>query len=367
MRSLALAAVGGERRERSAAQVQDAWRRALWTQAAAGAIVTIASAVLWSVLGGDFWPRWVLFGIVTIIALQLTVRRALRRPAGRQRRFAVHVAIFSILMPVEIVVWLLSGRGFFWPVWPMLGFALLLGLHGWLMSRLAPEREQELAQRVDALTRSRSGALDTQAAELRRIERDLHDGAQARLVAMGMSLGLAEQLLRSDPDAAAELIAEARSATVSALDDLRAVVRNIHPPVLADRGLVGAIEALALDLPVRITVDAQLRETPPAPVESALYFAVAECLANVAKHSRATHASVTLTQDDRQLSVTVADDGIGGAGFGMATSPSKEPDDGSGTGLRGVAGRLDAFDGTLELSSPIGGPTTVTIEVPCAS
>ncbi|HWK28687.1 MAG TPA: sensor histidine kinase [Solirubrobacter sp.] len=353
LRSLALAAVSGERRPTPVA-----WRRALRTQLAAGAIATIASTVVWAALGGnDFWPRWVLFGFATAIALQIALRRALRHPAGRRRRFAVHVAIFSILMPVEIVVWLLSGLGFFWPVWPMLAFSLLLGAHGWLMSRLPPEREQELAERVDTLTRSRSGALDTQAAELRRIERDLHDGAQARLVAMGMSLGLAEQLLRSDPDGAAELIAEARTATVSALDDLRAVVRNIHPPVLADRGLVGAIEALALDLPVRIAVHADLSETPPAPVESALYFAVAECLANVAKHSRATHASVTLSRHDGQLRAIVSDDGVGGAAR----------DRGSGTGLRGVASRLEAFDGTLELDSPTGGPTTVTIRVPCAS
>jgi signal transduction histidine kinase len=218
---------------------------------------------------------------------------------------------------------------------------------------LAHDRTEELERRVEEVTATRAETLDHSDAELRRIERDLHDGAQARIVSLGMNLGLAEQLLETDPAAAAALLAEARGTTVSALDDLRSVVRGIHPPVLADRGLAGAVEALALQsLPVSIF--ANLPGRPPAPVESAAYFAVAECLANVVKHAGARMATLRLSHDGRALHVTVVDDGRGGASLD------------NGTGLSGVARRLAAFDGTMVVSSPDGGPTEVRVEVPCA-
>jgi signal transduction histidine kinase len=260
-----------------------------------------------------------------------------------------------VLGLVEIFIWLLSGLGWFWPIFPIFVLAGLYAAHAWLLPRLAPEREAELLQRVSVLTRSRSGALDVQAAELRRIERDLHDGAQARMVSLAMSLGLAARLVRTDPDAAADLLDEARASTVSALDELRDVVHGIHPPVLADRGLAGAVEALALDLAVPVTVTADIPERLPAPVESAAYFATAECLANVVKHSGASRAWVDLAHRDGRLSVIVGDNGAGGARLDR------------GSGLAGVVRRLEAFDGTVQLSSPAGGPTTVTMEVPCAS
>jgi signal transduction histidine kinase len=219
---------------------------------------------------------------------------------------------------------------------------------------LSPTRAEELARRVEQVTASRAESVDFSAAEVRRIERDLHDGAQARLVALGMSLGMADDLLSNDPDAARRLLADARATTTAALSDLRGVVRGIHPPVLADRGLAGAVEALAIALPVPVAVVAELPGRPPAPVESAVYFAVAECLANIGKHAGAGRAAVWLTYGDGQLRVTVADDGVGGADIDR------------GTGLTGVARRLRAFDGTMALSSPKGGPTTVTMEVPCA-
>ena len=219
---------------------------------------------------------------------------------------------------------------------------------------LVPGRTEQLEQRVQVLTESRAETVDHSAAELRRIERDLHDGAQARLVALGMNLGMADELVASDPEAARKLIAEARSTTGAALGELRSVVRGIHPPVLADRGLTGAVTALALDMAIPVDVESRLRGRPPAPVESAVYFAVAECLANVGKHSGARQAWVRLSHGDGVLTAVVGDDGRGGA------------DPAAGTGMRGVMRRLSAFDGTMMVSSPDRGPTIVTLEIPCA-
>ena len=212
---------------------------------------------------------------------------------------------------------------------------------------------ETLERRVEALTVSRAAAVDHSAAELRRLERDLHDGTQARLVAVSMSLGMAEELFESDPAAARRTVSEARVATSAAIADLRSVVRGIHPPVLADRGLDGAIRALALDMAVPVEVIGALPGRPPAPIESAVYFAVAECLANSAKHAGHHHAWVELGHEHGLLRVVVSDDGRGGA------------DVDSGTGMRGVMRRLAAFDGTMTVSSPDGGPTIVTLEVPC--
>lgn len=159
---------------------------------------------------------------------------------------------------------------------------------------LGPREDRELAQRVRHLAETRAETIDASAAEIRRIERDLHDGAQARLVAMGMTLGAAEDLLDTDPEATRKLLAEARQASGTALAELRALVSGIHPPVLADRGLVDAIRALALDSALRVEVTAEPVERPPAPVESAAYFAVSELLANVTKHANAHQASIDI-------------------------------------------------------------------------
>ncbi|MFL6157052.1 MAG: sensor histidine kinase [Marmoricola sp.] len=213
---------------------------------------------------------------------------------------------------------------------------------------------ERLEQRVTVLTETRASSIDHSAAELRRIERDLHDGAQARLVAVGMNLGLAENLFATDPEQARQLLADARSTTSAALGELRSVVRGMHPPVLADRGVAGAVEALALDMAVPVAVMHYLPGRPPAPVESAMYFAIAECLANVGKHSGAEHAWVDLRHTDGSLIAKVGDDGTGGA------DPQR------GTGMLGVMRRLSAFDGTMRVSSPDQGPTLITLEVPCA-
>jgi signal transduction histidine kinase len=217
---------------------------------------------------------------------------------------------------------------------------------------LGHTRVEQLSRRVSEVTASRAETLDHNAAEVRRIERDLHDGAQARIAAVGMNVGLAEKLIETDPAAAAELLREARETTVSALEDLRSVVRGIHPPALADRGLAGGIEALALPLPLPVTVAVDLPGGIPQPVESAAYFAVAECLTNTVKHAAASRAWVVGSYDDGVLHLEVGDDGAGGA-------------DEAGSGLSGVRRRLEAFDGTMEVHSPAGGPTIVTMEVPC--
>jgi signal transduction histidine kinase len=234
------------------------------------------------------------------------------------------------------------------------GPVLLRGYGGLARLVLAPSGQAELELRVRHLDQTRRETLDTGAAELRRIERDLHDGAQARLVAMGLTLDAAGRLIDSDPAAARALLIEARDASAKALSELRDLVRGIHPPVLADRGLADAVRALALDCPLRVRVTGAPDGRVPAPVESAAYFAVSELLANVVKHSGAQSADVDLRHSSGSLRISVSDDGGGGA------------DPARGTGLSGVGRRLAAFDGVLVVSSPVGGPTVVTMEVPCA-
>jgi signal transduction histidine kinase len=224
----------------------------------------------------------------------------------------------------------------------------------WARALLAPTERARLAQRVQQLAETRADATDAQAAELRRIERDLHDGAQARLVAVGLSLGTIEQLMDRDPEAAKALLAQARETSARALAELRDLVRGVHPPVLAERGLVDAIRALALDSPLPVTVDVDLPVRSEPPVEAAAYFAVAEMLANAARHSGARSVRVDLRNAEDRLRITVADDGQGGA------------DPARGSGLRGIQRRLGTFDGTMTVASPPGGPTTVTMEIPCA-
>ncbi|MFJ8046378.1 sensor histidine kinase [Kitasatospora sp. NPDC096147] len=212
----------------------------------------------------------------------------------------------------------------------------------------------QLTRRVAELTETRADAVGSQAAELRRIERDLHDGAQARLVSIGLTLGTIEHLLDTDPDAARQLLAETRESSAKALQELRDLVKGIYPPVLAERGLGDAVRALALDSTQEVEVTVSLPARPELPMEAAVYFSVSELLVNAAKHSGATHVWVDILHRAGRLRVTVTDDGRGGA--------SKEPRG----GLRGIERRLGTFDGVLSVSSPLGGPTTITMELPCA-
>ncbi|MFG3442876.1 sensor histidine kinase [Nonomuraea sp. NPDC047897] len=228
-----------------------------------------------------------------------------------------------------------------------------LRLYGmWCELLLSPTTTSRLARQVTRLNRVRNLAADSQAAEMRRIERDLHDGTQARLVAIGMTLGAAEELIDRDPASARALLAKAREASADTLTELRRVIRGIHPPVLAERGLADAVRALAMDSPLRVSVEVDLSHRPELPVEAALYFAVSELLANAARHGDARTVTVDIRSDDADLRVSVTDDGLGGA----------DPDRGSG--LAGIERRLAAFDGVMAITSPPGGPTSVTMELP---
>jgi signal transduction histidine kinase len=240
---------------------------------------------------------------------------------------------------------------------------LFLAAAAWLVPRtigahargmLTPGPDPELAGRVQRLTETRDHAVDAATTELRRIERDLHDGAQARLVALGMNLRAVERLLPSRPEAALALVAEARETSLRALNDLRSLVRGIYPPVLADRGLGHAVRALALDTPLPVELDIDLPGRLTAPVESACYFAVAEALANAVKHAGARRVHIRIRHAEGMLRIEVADNGAGGA------------DPAQGSGLRGIERRLGTFDGILAVSSPAGGPTMIVMEVPCA-
>ncbi|WP_405932134.1 histidine kinase [Streptomyces sp. NBC_00827] len=246
----------------------------------------------------------------------------------------------------------------------------------WSTALLKPSPKARLVERVEELTETRAGAIAAHGAELRRIERDLHDGTQARLVALSMRIGLAKRAYERDPEAARKLLDDAQDQAEEALTELRHVVRGIHPPILTDRGLAGAVRALTarwgsprssgaesgggLDVTVRVdgledrhAGGAENGPRPPAAVEAAAYFVVAEALTNAAKHSGAERASVQLVRLPAGLRVVVRDEGRGGA------------DEAGGSGLLGMRRRVAALDGTLLVTSPAGGPTVIEVELPC--
>ncbi|MGW5090189.1 sensor domain-containing protein [Streptomyces coelicoflavus] len=254
--------------------------------------------------------------------------------------------------------------------WPDALTAVLLGV-GWTaillglgpgMARLqaAPARrllaagpDTDLSLRVAELTATRAAALDAHATELRRIERSLHDGAQNRLVSVTVLLGAARRMAGRDPAGADELLERAQSAAEQALAELRAVARGILPPVLADRGLAGALSGLAADCGVPCAVETDVPERCAASVEATAYFVVAEALTNIARHSGAARAAVTVRARGGRLRLLVEDDGRGGA------------DEDGGSGLTGIRRRVAALDGTLRLTSPPGGPTALEVDLPC--
>jgi signal transduction histidine kinase len=210
-----------------------------------------------------------------------------------------------------------------------------------------------LGARVVELESDRGVVVDTAAADLRRIERDLHDGAQARLVALAMDLGMAKEKLREDPQTAARMVGEAHGEVKTALQELRDLARGIHPAVLTDRGLDAALSSVASRCTVPVKVDVDLAERPAPAIEGIAYFTVSELLQNVSKHSGARSASVDVWRSEDRLLLQVADDGVGGADAS-----------GAGSGLAGLAARLDAVDGILVVDSPAGGPTRITAELP---
>ncbi|MYT85084.1 MULTISPECIES: sensor histidine kinase [unclassified Streptomyces] len=257
-----------------------------------------------------------------------------------------------IRLPWGVVTFTVSLVGLFvlWPVLPFIARGLTNADRAMVRGLLSPS--DELERRIAELESDRGVVVDTAAADLRRIERDLHDGAQARLVALAMDLGLAKEKLTADPEAAARMVDEAHGEVKVALQELRDLARGIHPAVLTDRGLDAALSAIASRCTVPVKVDVDLPASPAQAIEGIAYFTVSELLQNVSKHSRARSASVEVWRSGDRLLVQVQDDGVGGARM-----------DG-GTGMSGLAERLGAVDGLFVLDSPEGGPTTVTAELP---
>jgi signal transduction histidine kinase len=353
----ATGATGGAR----SAAARGARRALLWHSLSAAGI-NLFLILIWALTShGYFWPIWTILPLGLPLAIHAWVVWANENRSKLQRQkldhaFALHAGIWGCLLLFLTGVWAASSGpgGYFWPVWPLLGALLAVGAHAAALLMGAGDRST-LTARISALETSRAGAVDVQEAELRRIERDLHDGAQARLVALGMSLGMAEQKLAgatADPDAARVLLAEARAGAGEALRELRDLARGIHPPVLADRGLDAAVRALAAVSPVKVTVSVSLASRPKAPVESAAYFVVAESLANAGKHAHAGRVDVRIGVSDGRMTVEIRDDGVGGANA-------------NGSGLQGLRRRVEALDGRLLVVSPPGGPTTVRAELPC--
>jgi signal transduction histidine kinase len=363
---------------------------ARWLDSGRGGISTVHALLLIPVvgltmqlLGPGNWFGFSAIDGLDVAVIDLTLLAGTLVLILRSRAWAATLATAGLLV-LGVYGWVIA---LFWPAVPGFGFAfvdlanspphetfwgagleasVLLAAGLWLAPRVAqhhlagssdPElaaRARQLTQRVQTLTQTRHDAVDTASAELRRIERDLHDGAQARLVALGMSLQAAQRLFPTSPEAALALVAEAKDSSALALTELRDLVRGIYPPVLADRGLADAIRALALDTPLPVELDLHLAGQVELPVASAVYFSVAEVLTNVTKHAGARIARIQLSHARGMLRAQVTDDGAGGA------------DPAHGTGLAGVERRLATFDGILAVSSPAGGPTIVVIEVPCA-
>jgi signal transduction histidine kinase len=315
-------------------------RRGVRAAAWAVLLVDLFVLVVWAASGGGpFWPAWVWLGTGLVVALGWWTGEAPSRGLSRLVGGAVLISLFLI------GVWAAGGAGSFWPVWPIAAIALVLGLR-------VVMRGAKNEARVEELTQSRAGAVEASESQLRRIERDLHDGAQARLVALGMNLGMAEQQLTKDPEKAQEHLAEARVAAAAALQELRDLARGIHPPILSDRGLDAAIRALTAHAGVPVSVDVELTDRPPEPVETAAYFVAAEGLANALKHARASRIDINVHQRENAIVVRVLDDGRGGAAE-------------TAGGLHGLRQRVEALDGSLRIASPDGGPTVIEAVLPC--
>ncbi|MFF8875979.1 sensor histidine kinase [Streptomyces massasporeus] len=291
--------------------------------------------------------------------------------------FAALLGLSVLLTATPVIVWaiapdtvmLVPGRPISAPAAALPGSAagllgllvsayvggLLAGAQVWVAQSLLSARDEDLSTRVIELTRSRARLVDAFEAERRRIERDLHDGAQQQLVALSMTLGLAELELRGQDSPATPLIARARGEARQALDQLRSLVRGIHPQVLTDHGLPAAVSELALRNPIPVTVEMHLPDRLPSAVETTAYFTVTEALTNASKHSGADQVSVVGRLRDDKLVLLITDNGHGGA------------DPAAGAGLQGLADRVAILKGRLVVTSPVGGPTQLRVEVPCSA
>jgi signal transduction histidine kinase len=332
-------------------------RRILAILGAAVAAVSLLLVVVWALTGrSGIWPIFPIASLLLPLALVAWVFLVLERPeierkTAGSRALAIQLGASAVVWVYLVILWACTGHGYFWPGWVLQGLGIAAGIHaGIAFSR----RGRRRLHRIEELETTRAGAVDVQETELRRIERDLHDGAQARLVALGMSIGMAEEKLATDPEGARQLLAEARAGAREALEELRDLARGIYPPLLADKGLVAALESQARKsaVPVEIEADGVGRYAREA--EAAVYFSCLEALQNVAKYASASRAVVALSNGGGVLRFTVTDDGVG---FDQATSSP-------GTGLQGIADRLAALGGEVDVRSTPGAGTTVAGMLP---
>ncbi len=337
-RAAALHDVGIPRPVRRTTRVTGPWRPVVQ------AFVDLADPVTWRALAHHLVSTvlgWGFLGLVTLAPFVVTTARSGPLSGLLPGGTVGGVVAAAVLLVVTVLyVW---GAG-------SLDRALAPLL-------LGSSRTAALQDRIERLADARQGAVDAATTERLRIERDLHDGVQPRLVALAMTLGMARSRFDSDPAATRELLDQAHRDAKDSITELRQLARGIHPAILTDRGLDAALSAVAARNAVPTTVDVALDARPRPEVEAVLYFAVAEALTNVAKHSGATRCSVTVDQVPGGIRTVVRDDGVGGAGT----------DGHPGGGLSGMRDRVRAAGGTLLTESPVGGPTRVTVEVPCAS
>lgn len=327
---------GRLRRARTVLSDPATWRDVLWL-ILHGPLGTFATAI-----GVGLWPA---------VLASLTMPLYWWVPAEPGTAMLIEVRTWPEALTLPFLQALTYAAMIIWLVPPMARGQALLA-----RALLRPTARALLTLRVEELTETRTGVLHAHGAELRRIERDLHDGVQAQLVAISVRLGLAERAFAAEPDTALTFLRDARGGIEDSLTQLRAVVRGIYPPVLADRGLDGAVRTLAggQQVPVTVSLPEELPRLP-APVEAAAYFIIAESLTNIAKYAEATKVEVTVESYDADLRVVVRDNGRGGA------------EASNGTGLDGIARRVAALDGTVRIHSPQGGGTTIEVRLPCAS
>jgi signal transduction histidine kinase len=262
-------------------------------------------------------------------------------------------ALVGVVGLVFIAPWITIGMG-------QMELALARAL-------LGPSADEEHAAQVTQLETSRSAAVDSAESERRRIERDLHDGAQQRLVALAANLGAAREKLEHDQiEEGRTMVAVAHEEAKSALKEIRDLVRGIHPVILEDRGLDAALSAVVARSPIPVTLEVKIAERPPATVESAAYFVVSEALANIARHAMATRAFVNIERAGNRLVIEVRDDGVGGAGV-LTEDEARARGTTGGSGLRGLRDRVAGLGGSMYVISPNGGPTTISVELPCGS
>jgi signal transduction histidine kinase len=297
--------------QRSPSRLAPSWP-SLEIHAAVDAVVLLAVVLIWALTSrGYFWPIWAWLPLAAALGIHGWLVLVEHEPAivsrfRGSRGLAVTAGVGAVLIAFFTAIWAITGHGYFWPVWPIIAIAIVLAAQ-LVATLLGAPRRAEMAERIETLETSRAGAVDAQDTELRRIERDLHDGAQARLVALGMSLGMAEQKLAEDPKRAGELLAETRVGAEHALRELRDLARGIHPPVLADRGIEAALASLASSTPLRVELSVNVAPRPAPAVETAAYFVAAEALANAAKHARARRVDITIVRRADAIELEVRD------------------------------------------------------------